>query len=156
MDNIPKDTEIPRQEVGEQCEENHPMSTEEAPLGVAADTRAGDVAFRNDTTTSHDAAESDDSASSTETDAENDKITLMLKHEHVDCSYPQLSRQPHGCIFEETLCHGSNQTFYLGSTEATYPDSIERTCPCSTEGIYPGSKETFCPGSEEPARPGSK
>ncbi|KAK8685926.1 hypothetical protein V6N13_124957 [Hibiscus sabdariffa] len=156
MDNIPKDTEIPRQEVGEQCEENHPMSTQHAPSGAAADTWAGDVACRNDTTTSQDASESDDSTSSTETDAENDTIKLMLKHEHVDCSYPQLLRQPHGCIFEETLCLGSNQTFYPGSTEATYPGSIERTCPGSTEGIYPGSKEPAHPGSEEPARPGSK
>ncbi|KAK8556270.1 hypothetical protein V6N12_002680 [Hibiscus sabdariffa] len=155
MDNMPKDAEIPRQVVREQCEENPPMSTQHAPIGVAADTWAGDAACRNDTTTSHDATESDDSASSTETNVENDTIILMLKHEHVDCSYLQLSRQPHGCIFEETLCPGSNQIFYPGSIERTYLDNTERICPDIKETFYPGSKETFCPGSEEPSRPGS-
>ncbi|KAK8556194.1 hypothetical protein V6N12_002607 [Hibiscus sabdariffa] len=171
MDNMPKYTKIPRQEVVEQCEENPPMSTQHAPSGDAVDTWAGDAAYRNDTTTSHDATESDNSASSTETDAENDTITLMLNHEHVDCSYPQLSRQPHGCIFEETLYPGSNQTFYPGSTEATYPgsketcclgsdettrpDNKQTTCRCSEEVTYPCSTQTACLGSTEVACRGS-
>ncbi|KAK8978846.1 hypothetical protein V6N11_034754 [Hibiscus sabdariffa] len=137
----------------------------------------------NATTTSHDAAKSDASANSTESDAENDTITLMLKHEPINCSHPQFSRQPPG--IKETICPGSKHTFCLGSeevvchgneelacpgsTEATFlgspevarPGSTEpvcpvNTCPGSTEAACPGSTEAFCPGSRETAHPGSK
>ncbi|KAK8681097.1 hypothetical protein V6N13_053504 [Hibiscus sabdariffa] len=110
MDNMPKGTEIPRQEVSEQCEENPSMPRQHAWAGVTSYLWAGIATSSNATTTSQDAAKSDASANSMESDAENDTITLMLKHEPRNCSHPQFSRQPPG--IKETTCPGSKHTFY--------------------------------------------
>ncbi|KAK9027817.1 hypothetical protein V6N11_067639 [Hibiscus sabdariffa] len=169
IDNIPKGTEIPRQEVREQYEENPSMPTHHARAGVTANAWAEIATGSNATTTSHDAAKSDASANSTESDAENDTITLMLKHEPINCSHPQFSRQP--CGIKETTCPGSNYTFCLGSEEVVChgneelacPGSIEATClgspevarPGSRQAVRPSSTEAVCPGSTEAACPGS-
>ncbi|KAK8640248.1 hypothetical protein V6N13_008007 [Hibiscus sabdariffa] len=135
MDNMPKGTEIPRQE------------------NIATGSNA--------TTTSHDAAKSDASANSTESDAENDTITLMLKHEPINCSHPQFPRQP--CGIKETTCPDSKYTFCLGSEEVVChgneeldcPGSIEATCLGSPEVARPGSRQAACPGSTKAACLGS-
>ncbi|KAK9024841.1 hypothetical protein V6N11_064747 [Hibiscus sabdariffa] len=161
MDNMPKGTEIPRQEVGEQCEKNPSMPTHHARAGVTANAWAEIATGSNATTTSHDAAKSDASANSTESDAENDTITLTLKHEPINCSHPQFSRQP--CGIKETTCPGSKHTFCLGSEEVVChgneelacPGSTEATCLGSPEVARPGSRQAACPGSTEAACPGS-
>ncbi|KAK8975631.1 hypothetical protein V6N11_005007 [Hibiscus sabdariffa] len=154
MDNMPKGTEIPRQEVGEQCEENPSMPTHHARAGVTANAWAEIATGSNATTTSHDAAKSDASANSTKSDAENDTITLMLKHEPINCSHPQFSRQP--CGIKETTCPGSTKATCLGSTRTARLGSEETACPGSTKATCPDSEETAHPGSEETAHPGSK
>ncbi|KAK8653319.1 hypothetical protein V6N13_127326 [Hibiscus sabdariffa] len=135
MDNMPKGTETPRQEVSEQCEENSSMPRKHARAGVTSYMWAGVATSSNTTTTSQDATKSDASANSTESDAENDTITLMLKH--------------------ETTRPGSTDRICPGSTEATCPSSTDRICPGSPELACPGSKEAACHGSTEVARPGS-
>ncbi|KAK8536025.1 hypothetical protein V6N12_012687 [Hibiscus sabdariffa] len=149
MDNMPKGTEIPRQEVSEQCEENLLMPRQHARAGVTS----GVMKSSNATSTSQDAAKSDASANSTESDAENDTITLMLKHEPINCSHPQFSRQP--CGIKETTCPGSKHTFCLGSEEIVYPGNKELACLGSTEATCLGSQEAACFGSTEPVCPGS-
>ncbi|KAK8670316.1 hypothetical protein V6N13_105072 [Hibiscus sabdariffa] len=116
MDNMPKGTEILRQEVSEQCEENPPMPTQHAQAEVTTNAWAGIATSSNATTTSQDAIKSTASASPMESDAENDTIMLMLKHEPINCSHPQLSRQP----------PLSNATACPGSTKATCPGSQEQ------------------------------
>ncbi|KAK8607642.1 hypothetical protein V6N13_046251 [Hibiscus sabdariffa] len=153
IDNMPKGTEIPRQEVGEQYEENPSMPTHHARAGVTANAWAEIATGSNATTTSHDAAKSDASANSTESDAENDTITLMLKHEPINCSHPQFSRQP--CGIKETTCPGSNYTFCLGSEEVVCHGNEELACPGSTEATCLGSPEVARPGSRQAVRPGS-
>ncbi|KAK8590338.1 hypothetical protein V6N13_057231 [Hibiscus sabdariffa] len=171
MDNMPKGTEIPRQEVSEQCEENPSMPRQHARAGVTSYMWAGVATSSNATTTSQDAAKSDASANSTEFDAENDTITLMLKHEPINCSHPQFSRQPHG--IKETTCPGSKHTFCLGSEEIVCHGNKELACPGSPEAAHPGSRQhrsspprqqtgnmprqhRSSPGSPEVARPGSR
>ncbi|KAK8536020.1 hypothetical protein V6N12_012682 [Hibiscus sabdariffa] len=157
MDNMPKGTEIPRQEVSEQCEENPLMPRQHARAGVTS----GVTKSSNATSTSQDAAKSDASANSTESVAENDTITLMLKHEPINCSHPQFSRQP--CGIKETTCPGRKHTFCLGSEEIVCPgnkelaclDSTEATCLGSPEAARPGSRQAECPGSIEAACFGS-
>ncbi|KAK8599923.1 hypothetical protein V6N12_049789 [Hibiscus sabdariffa] len=143
MDNMPIETEIPRQEVGEQCKENPLISTLDA----------------------RDATKSNASASSTVSDVENDTISLMLKHEPVKCSHPQLSRQLHGYIFKqkacssstkricpssiERICPSSTERTYPGSTERIHLGSTKRTCSCNKQIFCPGSKHTFCLGGEQ-------
>ncbi|KAK8571395.1 hypothetical protein V6N13_103521 [Hibiscus sabdariffa] len=168
MDNMPKGTKIPRQEVSEQCEENPSMPRQHARAGVTSYMWAGIATSSNATTTSQEAAKSDASTISTESGAENDTITLMLKYEPIHCSHPQFSRQPHGikettcpgskhtfCLgSEEIVCHGNEELACLGSTEATClgspeaarPGSRQATCP---ESICPGSKLTFCFSGEQ-------
>ncbi|KAK8535505.1 hypothetical protein V6N12_057021 [Hibiscus sabdariffa] len=161
IDNMPKGTEIPRQEVGEQYEENPSMPTHHARAGVTANAWAEIATGSNATITSHDAAKSDASANSTESDAENDTITLMLKHEPINCSHPEFSRQP--CGIKETTCPGRKYTFCLGSEEVVChgneeldcPGSTEATCLGSPEVARPGSRQAACPGSTEAACPGS-
>ncbi|KAK8715333.1 hypothetical protein V6N13_042669 [Hibiscus sabdariffa] len=132
MDNMPKGTEILRQE---------------------ANVWAGIATSSNATTTSQDAVKSTASASPTESDAENDTIMLMLKHEPINCSHPQLSRQlPRS---NATACPGSTKATCLGSTKATCPGSTRTARPGSEETARPGSKQTACLGSEEPVYPGS-
>ncbi|KAK9042850.1 hypothetical protein V6N11_071205 [Hibiscus sabdariffa] len=144
MDNMPKGTEIPRQEVSEQCEENPSMQRQHARAGVTSYMWA----------TFQDAAKSDASENSTESDAENDTIKLMLKHEPINCSHPQFSREPTG--IKETTCPGSKHTFYLGSLEIVYHGNEELACPGRTEAACLGSKEPICAGNTEATCPGSK
>ncbi|KAK8511846.1 hypothetical protein V6N12_000886 [Hibiscus sabdariffa] len=153
MDNMPKGTEIPRQEVSEQCEENPSMPRQNVRAGVTSYMWAGVATSSNATTTSQDATKSDALANSTESDAENDTITLMLKHEPINCSHPQFSRKPPG--IKETTCPGSKHTFCLGSEEITRPGSRQAACPGRTEPACLGSEVPVCPGSEEPVYPGS-
>ncbi|KAK8660150.1 hypothetical protein V6N13_051084 [Hibiscus sabdariffa] len=153
MDNMPKGTEIPRQVVSEQYEENSSMPRQHARAGVTSYLWAGVATSSNATTTSQDSAKSDASANSTESDAENDTITLMLKHEPINCSHPQFSRQPPG--IKETTCLGSKHTFCLGSKEIVCHGNEELACPGSTEATCLGSPEAACPGSIEATRPGS-
>ncbi|KAK8640306.1 hypothetical protein V6N13_008063 [Hibiscus sabdariffa] len=161
MNNMPKGTEITSQEIGEQCEENPLMPTHHARAGVTANAWAEIATGSNATTTSHDAAKSDASANSTESDTENDTITLMLKHEPINCSHPQFSRKP--CGIKETTCPDSKYTFCLGSEEVVChgneelacPGSTEATCLGSPEVARPGSRQTACPGSTEAACLGS-
>ncbi|KAK8597194.1 hypothetical protein V6N12_065670 [Hibiscus sabdariffa] len=117
-----------------------------------------------------DAAKSDASANSTESDAENDTITLMLKHEPINYSHPQFSRQPCGIKeafcpgstrtarpgSEETARHGSKQASCLGNEEPVCPGSTEATCPGREEIVCPGRTDATCLGSTETARLGSK
>ncbi|KAK8597274.1 hypothetical protein V6N12_065746 [Hibiscus sabdariffa] len=160
MQNLNKSMEA-RQEVGEQCEENPSMPTHHARAGVTANAWAKIATGSNATTTSHDAAKSDATANSTESDAENDTLTLMLKHEPINCSHPQFSRQP--CGIKETTCPGSKYTFCLGSEEVVChgneelacPGSTEATCLGSPEVARPGSRQAACPCSTEAACPGS-
>ncbi|KAK8593947.1 hypothetical protein V6N12_046020 [Hibiscus sabdariffa] len=149
MDNMPKGTEIPRQEVGEQYEENPSMPTHHARAGVTANAWAEIATGSNATTTSHDAAKSDASASSTESDAESDTITLMLKHEPINCSHPHEEVVCHGN--EELACPGSTEATCLGSPEVARPGSRQTACPGSTEAACPGSTEPFCPRSTRTA-----
>ncbi|KAK9044775.1 hypothetical protein V6N11_058667 [Hibiscus sabdariffa] len=153
MDNMPKGTEIPRQEVSEQCEENPSMPTHHARAGVTTNAWAEIATGSNTTTTSQDVAKSDASANSTESDAENDTIILMLKHEPINCSHPQFSRQP--CGIKETKCPGSKHTFCLGSEEVVCHGNEELACPGSTEAFCLGSPEVARPGSRQAACPGS-
>ncbi|KAK8660948.1 hypothetical protein V6N13_051853 [Hibiscus sabdariffa] len=154
MDNMPKGTEIPRQEVSEQCEENPSMPRQHAQAGVTSYMWAGVATSSNAMTTSQDAAKSDASANSTESDAENDTIILMLKHEPINCSHPQFSRQPPS--IKETTCPGSKHTFCLGSQEIVYHGNEELACPGRTEAACLGSKEPVCAGNTEATCPGSK
>ncbi|KAK8500796.1 hypothetical protein V6N12_021005 [Hibiscus sabdariffa] len=153
MDNMPKGTEIPRQEVSEQCEENPSMPRQHARAGVTSYMWAGVATSSNATTTSQDAAKSDVSANSTESDAENDTITLMLKHEPINCSHPQFLRQPPDSI--DRICPGNPEAACPGSTELTCPGSTDRICPGSTEAACPGSTDKICPGSTEAACSGN-
>ncbi|KAK8601162.1 hypothetical protein V6N12_051004 [Hibiscus sabdariffa] len=97
MDNMPKGTEILRQEVSEQCEENPPLPTQHAQAEVKANAWAGIATSSNATTTSQDAVKSTASASPTESDAENDTIMLIgscdevLKNCYFKCKYTLLS-----------------------------------------------------------------
>ncbi|KAK8624550.1 hypothetical protein V6N13_065887 [Hibiscus sabdariffa] len=178
MDNMPNGTEILRQEVSEQCEENPPMPIQHAQAEVKANAWAGIATSSNATTTSQDAVKSTASASPTESDAENDTIMLMLKHEPINCSHPQLSRQPPrnnatarpgstkatclGSIEATCLgrtaafCPGSTRTARPGSEETAHPGSKQTSCLSSEEPVYPGSTQQFCPGSIERICPGSK
>ncbi|KAK8670708.1 hypothetical protein V6N13_037326 [Hibiscus sabdariffa] len=127
-------------------------ATHHARAGVTANAWAEIATGNNTTTTSHDATKSDASANSTESDAENDTITLMLKHEPINCSHPQFSRQP--CGIKETTCPGSKHTFCLGSEEVVCHGNEEpvcpvNTCPGSPEVARPGSRRAACPGSTE-------
>ncbi|KAK8590163.1 hypothetical protein V6N12_024546 [Hibiscus sabdariffa] len=153
MENMPKGTEIPRQEVSEQCKENPSMPRQHARAGVTSYMWAGVAKSSNATSTSQDAAKSDASANSRESDAENDTITLMLKHEPINCSHPQFSRQP--CGIKETTCPGSKHTFCLGSEEVVCHGNEELACPGSTEATCLGSLEVARPGSRQAACPGS-
>ncbi|KAK8658496.1 hypothetical protein V6N13_036701 [Hibiscus sabdariffa] len=129
MDKMPKGTEIPREEVSEQCEENSSMPRKHARAGVTSYMWAGVATSSNATTTSQDAAKSDASANSTESDAENDTITLMLKH--------------------ETTCPGSTEATRTGSTEVVCLGSKKPVCPGSTQKFCPGNKLTFCFSGEQ-------
>ncbi|KAK8690699.1 hypothetical protein V6N13_074227 [Hibiscus sabdariffa] len=153
MDNMSKGTKIPRQEVSEQCEENPSMPRQHARAGVTSYIWAGVATSSNATTTSQDAAKSDASTNSTESDAENDTITSMLKHEPINCSDPQFSRQPPG--IKETICPGSKHTFCLGSEEIVCHGNEELACPVSTEATCLGSPQATRPGITEVTRPGS-
>ncbi|KAK8660187.1 hypothetical protein V6N13_051121 [Hibiscus sabdariffa] len=153
MDNMSKGTEIPRQEVSEQCEENPSMPRQHARAGATSYMWVGIATSSNATTTSQDAVKSDASTNSTESDAKNDTITLMLKHEPINCSHPQFSRQPPG--IKETTCPGSKHTFCLGSEEIVCHGNEELACPRSTEATCLGSPEAACPRSTEATRPGS-
>ncbi|KAK9030325.1 hypothetical protein V6N11_031753 [Hibiscus sabdariffa] len=154
MDNMPKGTKIPRQEVSDQCEENPSMPRQHAWAGATSYMWADVATSSNATKTSQDAAKSDASANSTESNAENDTITLMLKHEPINCSHPQFSRQPPG--IKETTCPGSKHTFCLGSQEIVYHGNEELACPGRTEASCLGSKEPVCAGNTEATCPGSK
>ncbi|KAK8606420.1 hypothetical protein V6N13_030703 [Hibiscus sabdariffa] len=153
MDNMPKGTEILRQEVSEQCEENPPMPTQHAEAGVTTNAWAGVATCSNAMTTSQDAVKSNASESPTESDAENDTITLMLKHEPLNCHHPQLSRQTPGS--NESACPGSTKAARPGSTKAGRPGSKQATCLGNEEPVCPGITEATCPGNTETARPGS-
>ncbi|KAK8559986.1 hypothetical protein V6N12_012795 [Hibiscus sabdariffa] len=154
MDNMPKGTEIPRQEVGEQCEENPSIPIQHARAEVTANAWAGIATCSNATTASQDAVKSTASASPTESDAENDTIMLILKHEPINCSHPQLSRQPPRS--NATAFPGSTEAFCPGNTRTARPGSKQTACLGSEEPVYPGSTQQFCPGSTERICPGSK
>ncbi|KAK8584037.1 hypothetical protein V6N12_068288 [Hibiscus sabdariffa] len=52
-------------------------------------------------TTLYEAERSNASANSKESDAKNDTTMLMPKHESMNCSYPQLSRQSHDYMLDQ-------------------------------------------------------
>ncbi|KAK8690739.1 hypothetical protein V6N13_074266 [Hibiscus sabdariffa] len=162
MDNMPKGTKIPRQEVSEQCEENPSMPRQHARAGVTSYMWAGVATSSNATKTSQDATKTDASANYMESDVENDTITWMLKHEPKNSSPPQFSRQPPG--IKEATCFGSKHTFCLGIKEIVYhgneelacPGSTEATCLGSPEAARPYSRQAVCTGSTEAACLGSE
>ncbi|KAK8652447.1 hypothetical protein V6N13_126479 [Hibiscus sabdariffa] len=118
MDNMSKGTEIPRQEVSEQCKENPSMPRQHARAGVTSYMWAGVATSSNATTTSQNATKSDASANSTESDAENDTITLMLKHEpiialtHSSQKHPALAAQKQLALAAQTESALAAQTEY--------------------------------------------
>ncbi|KAL4342509.1 hypothetical protein GQ457_08G024560 [Hibiscus cannabinus] len=120
MDNMLKhlfhrDTEIPMLEVNKQCKKNFPMCEEtlesldqehvdvkECPNEFnqrIATTTVEDHEQRNATTTLYEAERSNASTKSEE--SENATTMLMLEHESMNCSYPQLSWQPHDYILHQ-------------------------------------------------------
>ncbi|KAL4309441.1 hypothetical protein GQ457_01G012510 [Hibiscus cannabinus] len=121
MDNMHKhlfhrDTEIPMLEVNKQCKKNFPMCEEtlesmdqehvevkECPNEFNqrnATTTVEDHEQRNAMTTLCRAAERSNASTKSE-ESENTTTTLMLEHESMNCSYPQLSRKLHDYILHQ-------------------------------------------------------
>ncbi|KAL4318019.1 hypothetical protein GQ457_18G015940 [Hibiscus cannabinus] len=121
MDNMPKhlfhrDTEIPMLEVNKQCKNNFPMCEEilesldqehvdvkECPNEFnqrIATTTVEDHEQRNATRTLCE-AEKRSNASTKSEESENATTMLMLEHESMNRSYPQLSRQSHDYILHQ-------------------------------------------------------
>ncbi|KAL4291224.1 hypothetical protein GQ457_14G005130 [Hibiscus cannabinus] len=120
------DTEILMQEVKEQCQESSPIcgAQSEPPNQEHVDDKEcpselqqqiamaniGEPEQRNAMTTPSEAEKSNASANSTESDAENVTTTLMLKHESVNCSYPELPRHFHEYMLDhqDDACLGDD------------------------------------------------
>ncbi|KAL4312307.1 hypothetical protein GQ457_01G016540 [Hibiscus cannabinus] len=124
------DTEILMQEVKEKWKESSPMcGTQLEPLKQEhvdekecpnelqqriATANTVEPEQSNSTTTLSEAEKSNASANSKESDANNDITTLMIKHESVNCSYPQLTLQLHDNMidYQDDACLGDD-TLYM-------------------------------------------
>ncbi|KAL4303835.1 hypothetical protein GQ457_10G012980 [Hibiscus cannabinus] len=124
------DTEILMQEVREQCQESslmceaqlEPLKQEHVDEKECPNELQQQIATANTvepeqsnaTTTLSEAEKSNASENSKESDANNDITTLMMKHESVNCSYPQLPRQLHDNMLDhqDDACLGD----YTSST----------------------------------------
>ncbi|KAK8696704.1 hypothetical protein V6N13_001836 [Hibiscus sabdariffa] len=144
MDNMPKGTEILRQEVSEQCEENPPLPTQHAQAEVKANVWAGIATSSNATTTSQDLSRQPPRSNATAYPGST-KATCLGS---TKATYPGSTRTARPGS-EETTRPGSKQTTCLGSEKPVYPGSTQQFCPGSIERICPGSKSTFCFSGEQ-------